>query len=109
MTLLVINIILRIIGVIAIIICEFFFTKLAAAMSASLIAPKDVNRSSMHSSWAPGVGGGGTSSRKGERSFNTSLQATAGGAKAQLESSGIEKSFKQRKSFGKGRVCVCLL
>ena len=109
MTLLVINII---IGVIANIICEFFFTKLAAAtcmMSASLIAPKDVNRSSMHSSWAPGVGGGGTSSRKGERSFNTSLQATAGGAKAQLESSGIEKSFKQRKSFGKGRVCVCLL
>eukprot|EP00731_Ephydatia_muelleri_P012448 Em0006g1342a len=74
-------------------------TAATCIMSASLIAPKDVNRSSMHSSWAPGVGGGGTSSRKGERSFNTSLQATAGGAKAQLESSGIEKSFKQRKSF----------
>ena len=69
-------------------------------MSASLIAPKDTNRSSLLSSWAPVVSGG-TTSRKGESSFNASLRATPGGARAQLETSqsGMEKSFKQRKNL----------
>ena len=71
-------------------------------MSATLIAPKDANRSSLLSSWTPGMGSGGTSSKKGETSFNTSHWATDGG-RAQLETSqsGMERSFKQRKSFGK--------